>query len=214
MDEENPHPLLRLIQETIQHVPMNIFVINNGINEAINNSLNQPPKETPTDENIINSLEQIKMNEELLTQNLSCCICLDKFKLNEMIIKIPCNGQPHLFHMGSDTCQGIKPWLEKNNTCPICRHVLPTKEEEIIEENMEEDGQEEGNMEEEGQEGGIIEEAGQEGGIIDEEEEAGNQHRHVGQIIHNYLMQSHIIDDDGYSEIDMDAAIRLSIEQS
>ena len=185
--DENPHPLLRLIQESIQHMPMNIFVINNGINEAINNSLSQSPKETPTDENVINGLAQIKINEELLTQNLSCCICLDKFKLNDMILKIPCTGQPHLFHMGDDICQGIKPWLEKNNTCPICRYELPKEEEEITEEIIEE------NMEEEE-------------GVMEEDE-----HTHVGQVIHQYLMRRRIIDDDGYSEIDMDEAIRQSI---
>ena len=27
----------------------------------------------------------------------------------------------HIFHSGNEMCSGIKPWLERNNTCPMCR---------------------------------------------------------------------------------------------
>lgn len=46
-----------------------------------------------------------------------CSICHTEFAADEVVSQLPCE---HCFH---DSC--IKPWLEVQNTCPICRAELP-----------------------------------------------------------------------------------------
>ena len=45
-----------------------------------------------------------------------CYICLQTFKKNKKIRRLPC------MHMFCETC--LKPWLQKNSTCPICKFEL------------------------------------------------------------------------------------------
>ena len=46
----------------------------------------------------------------------------------------------HYFHNENDTCTGIKKWLEKSNTCPICRTEFPKENlTETINEDIEEE---------------------------------------------------------------------------
>lgn len=47
-----------------------------------------------------------------------CVICKEEMKEGRDVCKLPCD---HLFHW---MC--ILPWLSKRNTCPCCRHRLPT----------------------------------------------------------------------------------------
>ena len=49
-----------------------------------------------------------------------CSICHTEFAVDEEVSQLPCE---HCFH---ESC--IKPWLEVQNTCPICRAVLPGTE--------------------------------------------------------------------------------------
>lgn len=48
----------------------------------------------------------------------SCAICLKKYDDDEEVKELPCK---HEFHA---SC--ILPWLQKTNSCPVCRHELPT----------------------------------------------------------------------------------------
>jgi hypothetical protein len=50
--------------------------------------------------------------------DLVCAICQDPVKKGERVLKLPCE---HIFH--KDSC--CMPWLEKNRTCPLCRHPIP-----------------------------------------------------------------------------------------
>ncbi|XP_028711018.1 E3 ubiquitin-protein ligase RNF181 isoform X2 [Peromyscus leucopus] len=52
---------------------------------------------------------------------LKCPVCLLEFEEEETVIEMPCH---HLFH--SDC---ILPWLSKTNSCPLCRHELPTDDD-------------------------------------------------------------------------------------
>mmetsp|Transcript_16972 Transcript_16972/g.28718 ORF Transcript_16972/g.28718 Transcript_16972/m.28718 type:complete len:176 (-) Transcript_16972:210-737(-) len=69
--------------------------------------------------------------------NVECCVCLTKIaeslkeqelegkeaKLGETdIIEMPCE---HTFHQ-----ECLLPWLEQHNSCPTCRHELPTEDPE------------------------------------------------------------------------------------
>ena len=51
-------------------------------------------------------------------QKKECQVCFDQFKDEDKLYKLPCK---HLFHT-----ECILPWLDKHNTCPSCRHELPT----------------------------------------------------------------------------------------
>uniref|UniRef100_A0AC11AS69 Ring finger protein 181 n=1 Tax=Ovis aries TaxID=9940 RepID=A0AC11AS69_SHEEP len=52
---------------------------------------------------------------------LKCPVCLLEFEEAETAIEMPCH---HLFH---SNC--ILPWLSKTNSCPLCRHELPTDDD-------------------------------------------------------------------------------------
>tara|TARA_Y100001970_G_C14139895_1_gene806479 strand:- start:13 stop:663 length:651 start_codon:yes stop_codon:yes gene_type:complete len=74
------------------------------------------------------SLKKIKIKED---NDLSCAICQEKFKNDEIVIQLPCKGDGHYFHFDEGECPGLKPWIEINNTCPVCRTEFP--QEKVIE---------------------------------------------------------------------------------
>ncbi|GAB6028186.1 hypothetical protein CHUAL_002391 [Chamberlinius hualienensis] len=55
----------------------------------------------------------------------SCAICLKKYDEEDEVIEMPCK---HEFHL-----ECIMPWLSKSNSCPVCRHELPTDDAEYEE---------------------------------------------------------------------------------
>ena len=62
-----------------------------------------------------NSLQRRNSFEEA-----SCTICLDELNNGEPIVKLSCN---HKFH---ENC--AYSWLDKNNTCPMCRKIIINQE--------------------------------------------------------------------------------------
>lgn len=107
--------------------------------EYINIPINQPvPPNRGCSEEFLNNLKEFKVDEDFLKKDLQCSICLEDFKLNDECIILDCNEDKHIFHKGNENCSGIKTWLERNNTCPMCRTEFP-KEDNEEEENNEED---------------------------------------------------------------------------
>ena len=109
-------------------------VINTGVNNtSVNNTgvNNTSVNNTGVTEEFKNNLEEIVADEEFISKGKQCSICLDDFKLGDKYIRLPCEteneDEKHIFHSGNDTCSGIKPWLERNNTCPMCRTVPKTR---------------------------------------------------------------------------------------
>ena len=51
-----------------------------------------------------------------------CTICVDNIELSTKGMFMPCG---HVYH---PDC--LKPWLEQNNTCPVCRFDLPLEDPE------------------------------------------------------------------------------------
>eukprot|EP00474_Spongospora_subterranea_P000222 CRZ00680.1 hypothetical protein [Spongospora subterranea] len=49
----------------------------------------------------------------------SCAVCFEDFVVGSKALTLPCD---HFFHR---SC--ILPWLERQNTCPLCRYELPTE---------------------------------------------------------------------------------------
>jgi hypothetical protein len=73
----------------------------------------------------LNNLDEFTVDSEFANKEVQCSICLDEFKEGDKCIRLPCKSEPHIFHSGSDSCSGVKPWLARNNTCPMCRHEFP-----------------------------------------------------------------------------------------
>ena len=79
-----------------------------------------------------NNLDEFTVDLEFAKKEVQCSICLDDFKEGDKCIRLPCKGEPHVFHSGSDSCSGVRPWLERNNTCPMCRHEFPIENQPLI----------------------------------------------------------------------------------
>mgnify|MGYP006157216007 FL=1 len=50
-----------------------------------------------------------------------CAVCKEVFEAGQTAVCLPCT---HRFH---EDC--ITPWLKTHNTCPVCRHALPTADD-------------------------------------------------------------------------------------
>jgi hypothetical protein len=50
---------------------------------------------------------------------VACPVCQEELEEKTPVLKLPCL---HLYHP-----QCLTPWLEKRNTCPMCRYELPTE---------------------------------------------------------------------------------------
>lgn len=59
----------------------------------------------------------IEKPKKELERTVNCSICLEDLELGEAMRIIPCQ---HIFHI-----QCIDSWLVLNNTCPICRRIVP-----------------------------------------------------------------------------------------
>ncbi|CAM8943856.1 unnamed protein product [Rhodiola kirilowii] len=73
----------------------------------------------PASKEAIQKLPDVKITDELLaSDNAQCAVCMDTFELAGKAKQMPCK---HIYH---PDC--ILPWLELHNSCPVCRHELPT----------------------------------------------------------------------------------------
>jgi len=140
----------------------------------------------------IDSLEEIEITEE----DKTCSICLEDFKIGDKCIQLPCKDHKHLFHNEKDNCMGIKKWLQRSNTCPVCRTEFPS-------ENINNDNNNDNNNE-----------------IVNEEidinlNEIDNRMREImGQILNNnirVLTPQEIIEMEEQRQFE--AAIRASLEE-
>lgn len=113
-----PGPRIRIIP--------NILFANLIVNDAtdiINRSFEETKEIVkPICKEFKEGLKKVTINEE---DDLSCAICQDKFKTGENAIELPCKGGSHFFHFEEGDCPGIYPWMEVNNSCPVCRCEFP-----------------------------------------------------------------------------------------
>ena len=94
------------------------FIMSSDYSSSDSNNLGN--NESFVEENNFNSdsipdsiLEDVS---ELNDENKMCLICLEEYKNNDIIKKLPCN---HIFHS-----ECLKIWLSQKATCPICRKDL------------------------------------------------------------------------------------------
>lgn len=78
-------------------------------------SLGRPP----ASKTVVDNLSTVLMTQEdIENNNTLCAVCKDELEVGEMATRLPCS---HRYH---GDC--IVPWLGIRNTCPVCRHELPT----------------------------------------------------------------------------------------
>ncbi|CAN6872450.1 unnamed protein product [Brassica oleracea] len=78
----------------------------------------------PAAKSAVEALETFEVgstsSEEGERTAVMCAVCKDAMVMGEIGKKLPCG---HFYH---DNC--ILPWLEKRNSCPVCRFQLPTND--------------------------------------------------------------------------------------
>ncbi|XP_050376462.1 E3 ubiquitin-protein ligase RING1 [Argentina anserina] len=107
-------------------VPTNInfgdYFFGPGLEQLIQQLAENDPNRygtPPASKSAVGALPVVKITKELLESDSSqCAVCKDSFELDEEAKQMPCK---HIYH--SDC---ILPWLELHNSCPVCRHELPT----------------------------------------------------------------------------------------
>ncbi|XP_027336595.1 probable E3 ubiquitin-protein ligase RHC2A [Abrus precatorius] len=72
----------------------------------------------PASKAAIDSLPTIEIDESHLAMESHCAVCKEPFELNTAVREMPCK---HIYH---PDC--ILPWLALHNSCPVCRHELPS----------------------------------------------------------------------------------------
>ena len=99
----------------------------NGFGNIIQQAMQSGNGPPPTSQNTIASLPEYKYqaseeNEEQKQNDdgkvKECAICKEKFEKGDVLIELPCH---HRYHKDC-----IMPWLTQRNSCPTCRHRLPT----------------------------------------------------------------------------------------
>jgi len=79
------------------------------------------PNWIPAPPAFIKDLVRTKFNTVANPAQEMCPICMLDFQESDEIVPLPCD-EKHYFHQNC-----IKAWLEKNNTCPLCKKEI-TKE--------------------------------------------------------------------------------------
>ncbi|XP_053572000.1 E3 ubiquitin-protein ligase RNF181 [Bombina bombina] len=79
----------------------------------------------PASKKVVDNLPKVTVTAEQADAALKCPVCLLEFEEGETVRRLPCE---HLFH---SAC--IIPWLNKTNSCPLCRDELPTDSQEYEE---------------------------------------------------------------------------------
>ncbi|KAJ9453067.1 E3 ubiquitin-protein ligase RING1 [Diplonema papillatum] len=88
---------------------------------VLNDALNYPPPPRAAIMAAIDSLDTFSADDVFCSSNESgCSVCLEDWSVGDECICMPCS---HTFHV---SC--LKTWLATRNTCPTCRHQLPTND--------------------------------------------------------------------------------------
>ncbi|KAG6760198.1 hypothetical protein POTOM_036701 [Populus tomentosa] len=102
---------------------------------------NQHP---PASKSAIESMPTVIINESHIFTESHCAVCKEAFELESEAREMPCK---HIYHTDC-----ILPWLSIRNSCPVCRHELPSGDddgEDGVGSPLPEAGNGQGNNEEE-----------------------------------------------------------------
>jgi E3 ubiquitin-protein ligase RNF115/126 len=76
------------------------------------------PENPPASKAAIESMPTVEICEAQVSSDMHCAVCKEAFELGVEARELPCK---HIYH--SDC---ILPWLTVRNSCPVCRHELPS----------------------------------------------------------------------------------------
>ncbi|KAL8531430.1 hypothetical protein ACS0TY_008141 [Phlomoides rotata] len=82
------------------------------------------PENLPASKHAIASLPTVQIVHSHVESDSTCAVCTDAFTLGSEAREMPCK---HIYH--SDC---IFPWLNLHNSCPVCRHELPSDESDGV----------------------------------------------------------------------------------
>jgi len=94
------------------------FLRDSGMWEFLDEHEKFPP---PASKTVVQNLEVIEFKDDNANKG-QCPVCIKDFEKGNTAKVMPCK---HVFHR-----ECIEPWLEKTNSCPLCRHELPTDDED------------------------------------------------------------------------------------
>lgn len=80
---------------------------------------------SPASKAAIESMPMVEISDAHLESESHCAVCKEQFELGSEAREMPCK---HIYH--SDC---IIPWLSLKNSCPVCRHELPSDTQNSIE---------------------------------------------------------------------------------
>ncbi|XP_052107452.1 E3 ubiquitin-protein ligase RDUF2-like [Arachis duranensis] len=89
----------------------------------------QPP---PASKSAVEGLPEVEITENNLATEPHCAVCKEAFEIGTKAKEMPCK---HIYH--SDC---ILPWLALRNSCPVCRHELPTEQNNNEDNNNNDNG--------------------------------------------------------------------------
>jgi len=108
MGEEDDQGLQDLIQE----------VLAVSAEEAGDQPLGPPPASKKVVASLPVKVVTAEELEALGGKEVECTVCRENINVGDKLQKLPCR---HVFH---PPC--LAPWLSQHNSCPVCRHELPT----------------------------------------------------------------------------------------
>jgi DNA-directed RNA polymerase subunit RPC12/RpoP len=113
--EDDPDALMRLQQEYVEELQQEFYRSMHGI-------------KPPTARSALRDIEVVFYNPNEHTESTDCVVCQEDFKKDEQLLRLECK---HIFHK-----KCLKEWLERHNTCPMCRHELLTDDPEYEEKKL------------------------------------------------------------------------------
>ncbi|KAL8232020.1 hypothetical protein R6Q57_001798 [Mikania cordata] len=116
---------------------MSEFLLGSGFDRFLDqlsqieaNGLGRIDNNPPASKAAIESMPTIEFQEKHIHNDPHCAVCKEAFELGTEAKEMPCK---HLYH---SNC--ILPWLALRNSCPVCRHELPSDNQDSVQLNEEE----------------------------------------------------------------------------
>ena len=216
-DDLENHPLIRLMMRSVQMIPaQNEDILQTTFDQ-------QEIKSIPTCNKFLDNLQEMYITKEDVENRLACSICQEEFQLDDKVIELPCNPHKHYFHIKNKNCDGVLPWLSTNNTCPMCRCEFPKAE---VQENSDNNNSDNDNNDSSNNDSNNDEPSLQQSPLPSIDEiilQAINRRNNINivtsssnetNMLPNIIFPNISVDTvrDGFSDRDVDEAIRRSLE--
>ncbi|PIN00717.1 Ubiquitin--protein ligase [Handroanthus impetiginosus] len=109
---------------------MSEFLLGSGFDRLLDqlaqieaNGIGRIDSNPPASKAAIESLPTIEIIDQHVAVESYCAVCKEAFELGSEAREMPCK---HLYHQDC-----ILPWLSLRNSCPVCRHELPTDNDNV-----------------------------------------------------------------------------------